>query len=145
VKSLKIFRLVLPLLIGVAGGCSTSPLSRIDSDRARYESWPIEVREAVLAGEARKGMTAEQVEMAMGRPSEVVHRGATDADEIWVYRKGSGMGTNLLKNTGLSVGTSIGGVGVGTGTGLGGGGRSSAEEEEVVFVNGVVARSGTSR
>jgi hypothetical protein len=83
--------------------------------------------------------------MAMGKPTEVVHRTAGDADEIWVYRKGSSIGSGLLNNTGLSVGTSIGGVGVGTGTGLGGSRRSGADEEEVVFVNGVVSRGNSSR
>jgi hypothetical protein len=117
-------------------GCSSSPVSRIDSNRARYESWPIEVQEAVLAGEARKGMTPEQVEMAMGQPTEKTYRGT---DEIWVYRKGGGLGSGLLNSTGVSVGTSIGGVGVGTG--MGGGRRNVTEEEEVVFVNGVVTRS----
>jgi hypothetical protein len=128
--------------IAVVAGCSTSPISRIDSNRARYESWPVEVQEAVLAGEARKGMTPEQVEMAMGQPTEKNYRGT---DEIWVYRKGNNIGKGLLNNTGLSVGTSIGGVGVGTGTSLGGGRRNVIEEEEVVFVNGVVTRSGTSK
>jgi hypothetical protein len=129
-------------LIAAGGGCSTSPISRIDSNRARYESWPVEVQEAILAGEARKGMTPEQVEMAMGKPTSVTNRGT---DEIWVYRKGGGVGSGLLSNTGVSVGTSIGGVGVGTGVPLGGGRRNVTEEEEVVFVNGVVTRSGTSK
>lgn len=127
-------------LLAVCAGCSTSPLSRIDANRDRYESWPVEVKEAVLAGEARKGMTREQVEVAMGKPSEVIYRGN---DEVWVYRKGGGLGSGLLKNTGVSVGTSVGGVGVGTGVPLGGGRRNVTEEEEVVFIDGVVTRGGS--
>ena len=116
-------------------------MSRIDAGRARYESWPIEVQEAVLNGEARQGMTPEQVEMALGKPSEVVTRsGKAGEDEVWVYRKGGGVGSSLLGNTGVSVGGGMGGVNVGTGIG-GGGRRQSPEEREVVFAKGVVVRS----
>ncbi len=151
-KTLKISQVLLPLaIVAFAGGCfSSSPVSRIDANRDRYETWPIEVKEAVLAGEARKGMTKEQVEVAMGKPSQVIYRGASDADEVWVYRKGSGLGgvgSGLLNNSGLTVGTGVGmgpvGVGVSTTTPLGGRQRAVDEEEEVVFVNGVVTR-GTS-
>jgi hypothetical protein len=115
-------------------------MSRIDQGRGTYESWPLEVREAVLAGEARKGMTKEQVEMALGRPTQVVARSLDE--EIWVYRKGEGLGSALLNNTGLSVGTGIGLGGVSVGTGMGGGrARRTPDEQEVVFVNGVVTRS----
>lgn len=131
------------MLAGVAaafcGACSSSPISRIDADRGRYESWPLEVQEAVLNGRVKKGMTKEQVEMAVGKPTEVVTRSAkAGEDEIWVYRKGGGV-SSLLGNTGVSVGGGVGGVGVSTGTG--GGGRRSPEENEVVFANGVVVRS----
>lgn len=124
----------------LVAGCATSPLSRIDDNRGKYESWPLDVQEAVLKGEARAGMTAEQVEMALGRPTEVVARSArAGEDEIWVYRK-SAVGSSLLNNTGVSIGTGIGGVGVGTGIG-GMGRRQAPDEQEVVFNNGVVVRS----
>jgi hypothetical protein len=124
-------------------GCASSPMSRIDQNRDKYESWPIEVREGVLAGEARKGMTPEQVEVAMGKPTEVISRGA--GDEVWVYRKNQ-VGSTLLNNTGISVGTGIGGVNVGTGMGgMGGPSRGLENEKEVVFQNGVVVRSDTDR
>ena len=115
-------------------GCSTSPLSRIDANRAKYESWPLEVQQAILNGEAIKGMTPEQVEMAMGRPSEIVSRAARQGDdEVWIYRK-SALGSSILQNTGVAVG----GVGVSTSTG---GRRATPEEREVVFTQGVVSRS----
>ncbi len=131
------------LILGAAlffAGCLTSPLSRIDSNRARYESWPLEIQQAVLNGEAIKGMTPEQVEMSLGKPTQVVVRSAkTGDDEVWVYRKG-GTGSGLLNNTGVSIGGGLGGVNVGTG--MGGGRRSGgAEEREVVFGNGVVVRA----
>jgi hypothetical protein len=127
---------VLPLVLGA---CASSPMSRIDENRAKYESWPLEVQEAVLNGEARKGMTREQVEMALGRPTEIVSRSAKGGeDEVWVYRK-SNLGSNILNSTGVSLGGGIGGVNVGTG--MGGGRRQTPEEREVVFANGVVVRS----
>lgn len=118
--------------------CSTSSITRIDSNRDAYESWPVDVQEAVLGQRAIAGMTPEQVEMALGRPTDVISRNSkTGIDEVWIYRKGGGAGS-LLKNTGLSVGTNIGGVGVGTGMG---GGQSIQDEQEVVFRDGVVVRA----
>lgn len=130
----------LLLTAGLLAGCSTSPISRIDSNRSAYESWPIEVQEAVLNGQAKKGMTPEQVEMALGQPSQVVARsGKNGEDEVWVYRKGTS-GSSILNNTGVALGGGIGGVNVGSG----GRGRSrpvSSDEQEVVFGNGVVVRA----
>jgi len=130
--------LLLPLAL-ILAGCATSPISRIDRDRATYEAWPLEVQEAIVAGRAEKGMTRPQVEMALGKPTEVVSRGTKEGeDEIWIYRKGS-LGSGLLNNTNLSLGGSVGGVGIGTGGG--GGSRPVSEDREVVFVNGVVSRA----
>jgi hypothetical protein len=127
----------------LAAGCSSSPMSRIDADRARYESWPLDVQQAVLNGQAIKGMTPEQVEMSLGKPTEVVSRSAKGGDdEVWVYRKGNALGGLGGALSGISVGAGTGGVGVGTSTSVGGGrSRGSAEEVEVVFRNGVVSRS----
>jgi hypothetical protein len=135
-------KIIIPIGLSLLGGCTSSPISRIDENRGKYESWPLEVQEAVLKGEARAGMTPEQVEMALGKPTEVVSRSARAAeDEIWVYRKGA-VGSTLLNNTGVSVGTGVGGVNVGTGMGLGGlTRRQGPDEQEVVFSNGVVVRS----
>ena len=94
-------RALTPLLCMVALGfsaCSTSPISRIDRDRAKYESWPLDVQEGILASEARKGMTREQVEMALGKPTQIISRSARDGDdEVWVYRKGA-LGSKLRYN-----------------------------------------------
>lgn len=142
-KRFSSFRAVLPLAALLLAACSTSPISRIDADRAKYESWPLEVQEAVLNGEARKGMTPEQVEMALGKPTQVMSRGgASGADEVWIYRQGGGgLGTGLLNNAGVSIGGGVGGVSVGTGTGLGGARRQTPEEFQVVFERGVVVKS----
>ncbi len=129
--------LALIFATALLAACSSSPMSRIDTNRAIYESWPLDVQEAVLNSEARKGMTREQVEMALGKPTQVVTR--SSSDEVWVYRKGGGV-TPLLANTGLSVGAGIGGVSLGTSS-RGARSSSAPEEREVVFVNGVVTRS----
>jgi hypothetical protein len=118
--------------------CSTSPVSRIDSNRAAYESWPLEVQEAVLNGRVKKGMTPEQVEMALGRPTEVVAKSTTD--ETWIYRR-SAPGSSILNNSNISLGIPIGGTTVMTNPR----GRTvtTPEEEEVYFVNGVVTATET--
>ncbi len=122
--------------LGLAG-CSTSTMSRIDSNRAVYETWPLEMKEAVLSGTAVKGMTPDMVEMALGKPTRVETRSGSNADdEVWVYSKGSGLN---LPRPNVSLGGSIGGVGVSSG---GGGGRTptNADEKQVVFQKGVVTR-----
>lgn len=80
----------LILSAGLLGGCmSSSQMSRIDRNRDVYESWPLEVRQAVLDGKAEPGMTPEMVRVALGEPTEISHR-ANDptADEVWIYRTG---------------------------------------------------------
>jgi hypothetical protein len=126
--------------IAVGAGCSSSsPMSRIDSDRALYESWPLDTQQAVFEGRVLKGMTKEQVEMSVGKPSEKSAQQARKGlEEVWTYKpRGGGMG-----NTSVSLGGVLGGVGVGgTPIGGGGGGGNTDETNEVVFVDGVVVRS----
>ena len=133
--------LLLVIAALLLAACATSPLSRIDANRPLYESWPIEIQEAVLNGQVKQGMTPDMVRMSVGRPSEVVNRGVqAGEDEVWVYKKGGS--SSLLNNSGISIGAGTGGVGIGTNTSIGGGGGGSGEEEhEVVFQNGVVVRT----
>lgn len=143
-KNKRFLRFVFPVIACALNACSSSPIARIDENRAKYESWPLDVQEGVLHGEARKGMTREQVEMALGKPTQVVSRSIRDGeDEVWVYRK-SAVGSTLLNNAGVSIGTGIGGVNVGTGV-SGIGRRQTPEEQEVAFANGVVVRSDAKR
>lgn len=112
--------------------CSTSSLSRIDADRELYESWPLDVQEAVLEQRVINDMTPEQVEMAVGKPTEkTVRSGRQGSEEVWIYREKTG--PNLGN---MSIGGSIGPVGV---VQQGGGGY--AEENEVVFMDGRVVRT----
>jgi hypothetical protein len=82
-------RFCLLLALAIAGGCSSPQFRRIDSDRELYESWPIEIRQAVLEGKVEAGMTPDMVKMALGKPTEVVSRSVVPGeDEIWIYRTG---------------------------------------------------------
>jgi hypothetical protein len=79
----------LLLALAVAGGCASPQFKRIDADRDVYESWPIEVRQAVLDGKVEKGMTPEMVRMAIGKPTEIVSTSTVPGgEEIWIYRTG---------------------------------------------------------
>ncbi len=124
--------------------CSTSPMSRIDSNRAVYESWPVDVQEAVYRGQAIPGMTPQQVEMAMGKPTSIDSRAAKDGPEdIWTYKKSSTRLPAILENASIGVGTSVGGIGVGSSMPIGRGrsrAPSDADDQEIVFKNGVVLR-----
>ena len=125
----------LALLAAIGwSGCGSSQMNRIDANRDLYETWPIEIRQAVLDGKVEAGMNADMVRVAWGQPSEVVVQ-SSNGDEIWVYKKGGedpsmmnagypggypgGMGTS--RGTGLVIGTGRGGTVVGTsmGTGIG--------------------------
>jgi hypothetical protein len=146
-KSQRVFPGVWALALGLAlAACSSSPMSRIDSNRAVYESWPVEMQEAVHNGRAVPGMTPEMVEMALGKPTSVDSRSAKDGtEEIWVYKKSSGQMPAILRNANIGIGTNIGGVGVGTNMPVGGsrgGSRApvDSEDQEIVFKNGVVTR-----
>lgn len=126
--------------------CSTSPLSRIDANRSTYESWPVEMQEAVLNGQAKPGMTPEMVEMALGKPTEVSSRTSKDGlEEIWSYKKSSAKIPAILGVPQIGIGGNVGGISVGTNVPMGRNRSSSrapanAEDQEIVFQNGVVIR-----
>jgi hypothetical protein len=112
-------------VVGSAGGCASSQMSRIDRNRGIYETWPIEVRQAVLDGKVEPGMDSDMVRVAWGEPSEVTSSPA--GDEIWVYSKGGdpgsayypgGMGGSTIGMGGTGIG--VGGPGIGISTGRGG-------------------------
>src|SRR5262245_15911456 len=137
------------LAVLLAAGCSSSPMSRIDANRALYESWPFEIQEAILNGQVLVGMNHEQVEMVLGKPSEVMSRqGKKGEEEVWTYKKtvNSGLGS-VLQNTNISMGGSMGGVMVGgpiMGTGTGSGISTpppETDEQDVVLHNGQVIRA----
>lgn len=82
---------MMTLAAGLAGGCNSPQIGRIDNNRDIYENWPIETREKVLAGTVEQGMTPDMVWMAAGEPTEIVSRTGTPKtgeDEVWIYRTG---------------------------------------------------------
>lgn len=94
-------------------------MSRIDRNRAIYETWPLEVRQAVLDGKVEPGMDADMVRVAWGEPSQI---SATPAgDEIWVYAKGGDPGSVIYPGGSAGLGGSTIGMG-GSGIGVGGSG-----------------------
>jgi outer membrane protein assembly factor BamE (lipoprotein component of BamABCDE complex) len=136
------------LILLVAGaailtGCATSttPMNRVDANRAEYETWPLAVKQAILDGRAEKGMTPKQVEVALGEPaSKEIRETRTGPKEVWVYKfktKGSG---NPMKGGVIAVGT----YGIGVRSGPLFLGDAYAETYEVVFEDDkVVDTSGT--
>ena len=136
------------LAVLLLAGCSTSPMSRIDANRALYESFPYDMQEAILNGKIVPGMTPEMVKMTLGEPAEVTGRnGRKGVEEVWIYKSSSGGGglSRALAGSAISVGGGTNGVYMGGAPMiLGGGGGGSApieEDHEVVFQNGVVVRS----
>ena len=99
---------VLLLAVGLAGGCSSSQMSRIDRNRDIYETWPIDTRQAVLDGKVEPGMNPDMVRVAWGEPSEVSISPA--GDEIWVYSKGGDPGS-VYYPPGTAGSTGMGGSG----------------------------------
>lgn len=129
--------LALASLIAIASGLtgcatSTTPMNRIDANRAEYETWPIEVKQAVLDGRVEKGMTPKQVEVAIGEPaSKEIRDTRKGTQEVWTYKSKSGGGGNPLKGSSVSIGT----YGVGVQTAPLGTGDAYTETYEVVFEN----------
>lgn len=144
-------------------------MSRIDRNRDLYETWPLEIRQAVLDGKVEAGMNPDMVRVAWGKPTEVTTSPA--GDEIWVYSKGGdpgsvyypggggGMGGSGVGMGGSAIGISTGrgGTSIGTSTGIGIGGMGGVgtgamgspivtnptppEIREVVFRGGLVVRA----
>ena len=121
---------------GLVSGCGTPQINRIDKYRDIYETWPIEVKQAVLDGKVEVGMTPEMVVVSWGEPTEKVQRSNSAGDEeIWVYRKGGDDGTMMVPMGGgypasmggmggssIGIQTGRGGTGIIGGTGIGMGG-----------------------
>jgi hypothetical protein len=136
---------------GLLAGCatSTSPFTRIDANRPLYDSWPLEVKEAILDQRVIAGMDADMVRMAIGEPTEINTRPDPRSrvmEEVWIYRTrgSSGGGGGGMRNTSVSVGGGTGGVYVGGSPmilGGGGGGGAIPEENVVIFQNGRVKSS----
>jgi hypothetical protein len=127
-KHLLVVGTVLTLL---AAGCATVD-RRIAKHRELFDTWPMEIREKVAAGQIDLGFTTDQVRVALGDPDRVWTRTTADGmSEVWSYRERGprfGVGVGVGMGTfGGSRGT-FGGVSVGTG-----GGYRDDEKLGVVF------------
>ena len=128
-------------VVGSVSGCASSQMSRIDRNRNIYETWPVEIKQAVLDGKVEPGMNSDMVRVAWGDPSEVTSSPA--GDEIWVYSKGGDPGSvyypggssypagvgypggagypgGVYPGGGYPGGIGMGGPGIGISTGRGG-------------------------
>lgn len=156
--------------LGLFAGCASpsSPnaiMDRVDANRNEYETWPFEIKEAVLSGQVLRGMDPTMVLVARGKPAERIDRG--NGDEVWVYRvrgENSSGGSLLPRGSQITLGggspsypgatypypgsgyPSTGYPGGGSGIyippivlgGGGGGNEVPEDEEEIVFHNGRV-------
>jgi len=136
---------VAALFALVFSGCST-PAGRITKNQEAFDSWPVEVREKVRAGQVDLGFTPEQVLVALGKPVRTyAHKSETGEAEIWAYAGKSGKWPVGL-SIGLGAGRSSGGYwGGGSSTGgaigisTGSYGRGAADETlRVIFEGGLV-------
>ncbi len=127
-----LFCLTLTLAI-FAGGCASTPQSRIKKNPAAFNSAPSEVRAAIEQGRVLVGFTPDQVKLAMGEPDRVLNRTSeTEKSEVWIYRENK-------PHLGLGLGLGFGGGSVGTGVGVSTSDREFPDERmRVVFTAGRV-------
>src|SRR4051812_8495144 len=107
------------LMLAISG-CATLH-SRIEKNRAAFNTWPAPVQDKIVNGQIDVGFTADQVRVALGEPDRVWTRTTADGtSQVWSYRDrgprfsfGVGMGMGSLGRHGGS----FGGIGIGSGTG----------------------------
>jgi hypothetical protein len=121
-------------LLAVMAGCASSPQARIERNWGRYETYPLEVRERIAAGQVDVGFTAEMVQMALGEPARVAERRTeNETTEVWIYTR-----NRPRFGIGIGVGSFGGRTGVSTGVGVSTGGWGPVEVRRVEFRDGVV-------
>ncbi len=116
----KLVSLLGAVTLALVAGCSTVD-SRIDKNRAAFNTWPPAVQDRVVKGEVDIGFTTEQVRVALGEPDRVFTRTSADGTaQIWSYRERGpkfGFGVGVGVGSFGSRGGSFGSVGINTGTG----------------------------
>jgi hypothetical protein len=104
----------------VVAGCSTVD-SRIDKNRAAFNTWPPAVQDKVVRGQIDVGFTTDQVRVALGEPDRIWSRTTADGtSEVWSYRDRGprfGFGVGVGMGSFGSRGGSFGSIGIGTGHG----------------------------
>jgi outer membrane biogenesis lipoprotein LolB len=66
--------------------CASTPQSRIQKNRAAFDSYPPEAQAKIQKGEADIGFTPEMVEMALDKPDRKYQRKTAGGDvDVWSY------------------------------------------------------------
>lgn len=127
------YPVTIVLLALLLGGCS-SLSSRIERNREVYNTYPLEVREMIAAGEVGLGFTAEQVTIVLGKPDRTYTRTTPDGtSEVWAYRA-----KRPRFSIGLGVSSGGGSTRMGTGVGVSTGEPHDDEHTRVVLTHGHV-------
>lgn len=122
------------LSVLILAGCST-PQSRIEQNRAVFNSFPAAVQEKVRAGQIDVGFTPEMVALALGEPArKATRKTETGEAEVWIYHDSSPQFSFGFGLAGGGGRTAVGGaVDVTTG------GYDPEEKVRVEFRDGKVA------
>lgn len=111
-------RKALALLTAASLAACSSPAKRIKQHQADYDASAPEIQQAIKDGRAVVGMTAVQVEMALGKPDRTYNRQTKESQQdVWAYgargpRPGIGLGVGVFGGGPTIYG---GGVSVGSG------------------------------
>ncbi len=120
------------LMLALAGCASLD--SRISKNQAAFDSWPVEVRSAIRAGQVKIGFTPEQVRVALGDPHRVYSRESEEGEaEVWAYFE-----SGPKFSFGVGVGSGGYGGGMGGGVAVSQSRNHLDEAKRIVFENGAV-------
>jgi len=126
--------LALAVAVVAASGCSSFPTDRIAAHQADYNRWSPEVQAQIRAGQVGAGFSAEQVQIALGDPSEKTQAGGPGLlSEVWVYHRHAPRFSFGVGGGGFSGNAAVGGSASVNGLKLG-----RDVDGRVVFVNGRV-------
>ena len=86
-KTAWIWMAAAAMAAGILSGCASTPDSRIEKNRAFFDSLPLEKQARIRGGETDVGFTAEETRLALGEPSRVFKRkDAAGEAAVWEYR-----------------------------------------------------------
>ena len=107
---------LLSIFLLLLAACST-PQSRIEQNRAVFDTYPPDVREKINAGQVAVGFTPEMVRLALGEPDHKFIRKSDAGDaEVWSYHdNGPRFSFGLGVASGSRHSGMAGGVGVSSG------------------------------
>jgi len=128
-----VIRLATTLLAATVLAACSSTASRIDDQKATFDTYSAEMQQKIREGKVEVGFTQEQVRLSLGEPTRrYTQQSAAGQSEIWAYSK-SGPTFSFGLGAG-SFGSGVGG-GVGLGTSTGG---NNEEKLRVIFEAGKV-------